>query len=447
MYKTNLIKAFCLFFTFTFLWASCEKKNPNFQKESADAEYLHRSMLELTSVIKHDLFPPMIASRIYAYAHVAAYEALNANTKGYQSLSNQLNGLGEMPKSEAGKEYCFPLASVKAYLKVGKKLIFSEDSITAFEDRIFEEMKMIGIPKDVYERSIAYGDSVGGAIIKWSAKDNYAQTRSMPKYTVSQNNPARWSPTAPDYADAVEPHWCKIRPMAMDSAAQFKPAPAIPFDSSKNSQFYKEAYEVYKSVADSTPERIETGRYWDDSPASTNNAGHFNFVVKKVTPPGHWLHITMYASRTLKKDIYQVAEAYAKVAISQLDVSISCWDEKYRSEVIRPETYISKYIAPEWVPIIVTPPFPEYPSGHSTFSGAACAVLTALYGDNVAFTDSTEVQFGMAPRSFKSFNEAAKQAAISRFYAGIHYMPACDNGIKQGVDVGNFVLNKIKTKK
>lgn len=424
-----------------------QKKNPNYQQEVADAEYLHRSMMELTSVIKHDLFAPMIAARIYAYTHVAAYEALNANTEGYMTLSNQLNDLGEMPKPEAGKEYCFPLASVKAYLKVGKKLIFSEDSITAFEEKIFKEMQDIGIPEDVYERSLAYGDAIGEAVIEWSVKDNYAQTRSMPKYKVGQSNPSRWSPTSPDYADALEPHWCKIRPMVIDSAAQFKTAAATPFDTNKNSKFYKEAYAVYQSVADSTPERIATGHYWDDSPASTNNAGHFNFVVKKVTPPGHWLHITMYASRQLNKNVYEVAEAYAKLAISEFDASISCWDEKYRSEVVRPETYISKYISPDWTPIIVTPPFPEYPSGHSAFSGGACAVLNALYGNNIAFTDSTEYQFGMAPRSFKSFDEAAKEAAISRFYAGIHYIPACENGMKQGSDVGNFVLNNVKTKK
>ncbi len=447
MYKINSLKAVTFFSFFSLMLISCEKKNPNFQKEAANSEFLHRSMLQLTSVIKHDLFPPMIASRIYAYTHVAAYEALNPNTEGYLSLSGQLNGLGQMPKPEAGKEYCFPLASVKAYLKVGKKLIFSEDSVTAFEDKIFKEFKDIGIPKDVYERSLAYGDTIGSAIIMWSAKDNYAQTRSMPKYTVTPNNPARWRPTAPDYADALEPHWGKIRPLVMDSAAQFKPAPATPFDSSKTSRFYKEAHEVYQTVADSTPERIAIGQYWDDSPASTSNAGHVNFVIKKVTPPGHWLHVAMYASRQQKKNIYEVAEIYAKLAISEFDASISCWNEKFRSEVIRPETYISKYIAPDWIPIIVTPPFPEYPSGHSVFSGAAATTLNALLGQNIAFTDSTELQFGMMPRTFKSFDEAAQQAAVSRMYAGIHYRPACDNGIKQGIDVGNYVLQKVKTRK
>ena len=447
MYKSTILKAFFTAFLFSILLISCEKKNPNYQQEVANAEYLHRSMMELTSVIKHDLFPPMIASRIYAYAHIAAYEALNPNTPQYQSLSGQLNDLGEMPKPQAGKEYCFPLASIKAYLKVGKKLIFSEDSISAFEEKIFKEMKTIGIPKDVYDRSLAYGDTVGGAIIKWSTKDNYAQTRSMPKYTVTPNNPSRWQPTAPDYADALEPHWRKIRPIVMDSAAQFKPLPATPFDSTKGSKFYNEALEVYQTVADSTPGRIATGQYWDDSPASTNNVGHVNFVIKKVTPPGHWLHITMYVCRKENKNMYEVAEAYARLAIAEFDASISCWDEKYRSEVVRPETYIGRYIKSDWTPIIVTPPFPEYSSGHSVFSGAASSVLSALLGNNVSFTDSTELQFGMAPRTFQSFDEAAQQAAVSRLYAGIHYRPACENGVKQGIDVGNYVLTKIKTKK
>lgn len=447
MYKLNFLRFFTTFSLFIFLLVGCEKKNPNFQKEVENAEYLHRSMLALTSVIKHDLFPPMIASRIYAYAHVAAYEAMNPHTGQYISMAGQLNQLSELPKPEAGKEYCFPVASIKAYFRVGKRLIFSEDSITAFENKLLKEMKDIGIPKDVFERSVAYGDTIGGAIIKWSSKDNYAQTRSMPKYTVAIKNPATWQPTAPDYADALEPHWNKIRPMAMDSVSQFMPARPTAFDSSKTSKFYKEAYEVYKTVADSTKERIDIGHYWDDSPASTNNVGHVNFVIKKVTPPGHWLHINLYVARQNKKNLYEVAEAYAKLAIAEFDGGISCWDEKYRSEVIRPETYISRYIVPEWTPIIVTPPFPEYPSGHSVFSGAALAVLNGVWGNNVGFTDSTEVQFGMEVRSFKSFEEAAQQAAISRLYAGIHYRPACENGIVQGQNVGNYVLNKIKTRK
>jgi hypothetical protein len=442
-------KRICIASIFITAIIGCESehKNPNYQQEAANPEFLHRSLLSLTSTIKHDLFAPMVAARIYAYANIAGYEALVAGSPTHKSLVGQLNGLTELPKPEAGKEYCYPIASVKAYLKVGKKWTFSEDSIEAVTGRLLQDFKQIGIQKDVFERSVAYGDAVGDAIIAWSVKDNYPQTRSMPKYTVKMKDPSRWQPTAPDYADAVEPHWNKIRTLVMDSAAQFKPIPPTPYSIDKSSKFYKEAFEVYKSVLDSTAERIATARYWDDSPSSTQNAGHVNFTIKKVTPPGHWLHIAMYAARQQKTDIYRTAEINALLSIALFDGVISCWDEKYRSEVVRPETYITKNINQNWLPIIVTPPFPEYTSGHSVFSGSASQILAHIYGDKVAFIDSTEVQFGMQPRTFNTFSEAANQAAISRLYGGIHYRPAIEVGVKQGRAVGDYIFEKIKMKK
>ena len=269
----------------------------------------------------------------------------------------------------------------------------------------------------------------------------------MAKYSIKQRDITVWRPTRPDYADALEPHWNKIRPLLLDSAAQFKPVRPTPFDSVKTSKFYKEAFEVYKTVADSTPERIATAWYWDDNPVATLNAGHFNIIRKKLTPSGHWMWMTMYACRKGNKNMFEASEAYTKVSIGLFEVFISCWDEKYRSEVIRPETYIGQYIEPQWTSIIVSPPFPEYTSGHSCVSGVSSQILTGVFGDNFAYTDSTELQFGLAPRSFKSFKAAAAQAAISRMYAGIHYRPACEVGITQGEAVGNYVLSKVKTQK
>lgn len=421
-------------------------KNPNFQADAADAAFIHDAMQGLTHVIKHDNFPPMIASRIYAYAHIAAYEALNGNTPQYRSLVGQIKTLPTLPKPEQGQEYCLPLASIQAYIKVGKALTFSLDSMEKVEKSLMTRFEAIGIPKEVFKRSLAYGDTLAGAVLKWAVGDAYNPTRSMPKYTVIQQDPSRWRPTAPGYDDALEPHWNKIRPMIMDSAAQFKPVPPTPFDSSKTSKFYKEAYEVYQSVADSTPERIATGWYWDDNPVALNNAGHVNFITKKVSPGGHWLWITMYTAKAQKASIFAATEAYLKVAVGLFDGFISCWDEKYRSNVIRPESYIGKYIAPDWTPIIVTPPFPEYTSGHSCVSGASSVILADIFGDNTPFTDSTEVQFGLPARTFASFREAAEQAAISRFYAGIHYMPAIREGLVQGRNVGKNVVEKLKTR-
>lgn len=436
---------YCLSSIIFFTGCESEIKNLNFQQDAANPAFINRSMMALTQTIKYDLFAPMIASRITYYAHVASYEALNAQNPKYKSLSGQLKELGAMPKPQQGLEYCYPAAAVKAYLRVGKKLIFSEDSIAHFEKQIIADFKKIGVPKDVLERSLSFGDTIADAIIQWSTKDNYAQTRSMSKYTVTPNDPVRWRPTSPDYADAMEPHWCDIRTAVMDSAAQFKPIPAPKFDTLKSSFFYKIALETYKTVQDSTADKIATAWYWDDNPVATFNAGHVNISRKKIPPGGHWLWITMYAANQKKLDIYQINEAYTLVAIGLFDAFISCWDEKYRSNVIRPESYITKYINPEWTSVIVTPPFPEYTSGHSCVSGSSSTILSKFFGDNYRFTDSTELQFGLAPRSFNSFNEAARQAAVSRLYAGIHYRPACENGLIQGEKVGRNVLEKIVT--
>ncbi len=436
------------FSTFLFFF-SCqpEKSNPNYQQDAANPEFLHQSLMSLSKVVKHDLFPPMVAARIYCYAQIAAYEALNAQTPQYISLAGQLRDMPKMPKAEAGKDICLPLSAVKAYYKVGTQLTFSGDSMEVEWQKLMSEFKKIGIPKAVFDRSIAFGDTIGARILAWGAGDNYAATRSMAKYSIKQRDITVWRPTRPDYADALEPHWNKIRPLLLDSAAQFKPVRPTPFDSVKTSKFYKEAFEVYKTVADSTPERIATAWYWDDNPVATLNAGHFNIIRKKLTPSGHWLWMTMYACRKANKNIFEASEAFTKVCIGLFEVFISCWDEKYRSEVIRPETYIGQYIEPQWTSIIVSPPFPEYTSGHSCVSGASSQILTGIFGDNFAYTDSTELQFGLAPRSFKSFKDAAAQAAISRMYAGIHYRPACEVGITQGQAVGNYVLSKVKTQK
>lgn len=448
----NVLKT--IFTTLTFsailLFSSCEnegKINPNFQQEAANPEFLHQSMMGLTKVIKHDLFPPMIAARIYTYSQIAAYESLNAQTPQYQSLAGQLKDLPQMPHIEADKEYCLPLAAIQAYFRVGKQLTFSGDSADVEKAKVMNQFKAIGIPKSVFERSLALGDTVAGTVLKWATKDNYAQTRSMPKYSIKQQNPGTWRPTTPDYADALEPHWNEIRPLILDSAAQFKPVRPTPFDTVKSSKFYKEAFEVYKSVADSTPERIATAWYWDDNPVAVFSAGHFMMTRKKLTPASHWMWITMYSCRQQHKSVLESSEAYLKVAVGLFDVFISCWDEKYRSEMIRPETYIGQYIAPNWSPILVTPPFPEYTSGHSCASGASSTILSDVFSAQTSFVDSSELQFGLSPRTFKSFNDAALQAAMSRFYAGIHYRPACDVGLTQGQNVGKYVLTKVKTRK
>ncbi|MEO7988252.1 MAG: vanadium-dependent haloperoxidase [Chryseolinea sp.] len=429
------------------VFVSCSNGDEGAWRAKAEnPEFLHRSVKHVTDVIVHDIFSPPVASRIYTYMSVAAYEAAIQKNKNYVSLVGQLRGLKAVPKPDSTLEYCFALASVRATLKVGKTLVFSDDMMDGFIEKILKEYKDTGMPEEVFERSVAYGIQVADSIMKWSSKDNYKQSRSFPKYSI-EDNPATWKPTPPAYMDAVEPHWNKIRPFVLDSVQQFKPQPPTPFSIDKKSQFYAEALEVHDIGVALTKEQHEIAAFWDCNPFVMNVKGHVMFATKKISPGGHWMNITHVACAKTNADFVQSAEAYARVAMSLVDGFISCWDEKYRSRLIRPESYINQYIDEDWVPMLQTPPFPEYTSGHSVISGSAAVALTTLFGDNFAFTDSTEVEFGMTVRNFKSFDEACNEAAVSRIYGGIHYRPACDNGLEQGKKVGSFIRDKIKTRK
>jgi hypothetical protein len=171
------------------------------------------------------------------------------------------------------------------------------------------------------------------------------------------------------------------------------------------------------------------------------------FATKKISPGGHWMNITRVACRKVNADPVRSAETYARVSIALADAFISCWDEKYRSKLIRPETYINQYIDENWTPFLQTPPFPEYTSGHSVISSSAAVMLTDAFGDNFAFTDSTEMEYGMPARSFDSFLQASEEAAVSRLYGGIHYRPACEIGVREGRAIGRLIADRLKTLK
>ena len=441
--KSFLQKVFLL----TLVLTSCsDEDNGEWKKSAQNPEFLHRSVKQITDIIVHDIFSPPVASRIYTYMSVAGYEAaLHEDTK-YVSLAGQLNGLEAFPQPDAGLEYCYTLASVQAMLKVGRSLVFSEDKLDNFYNTIMQEFKDTGMPPDVFERSVEFGTKIADHVMAWSSKDNYKQSRSFPKYSIL-DDPATWKPTPPAYMDAVEPHWNKIRPFAIDSAGQFKPQKPTEFSIDKNSQFYKEALQVHDVGVNLTEEQRQIASFWDCNPFVMNVKGHVMFATKKISPGGHWMNITHVICVMRKADAAQSAEAYARVAVSLVDGFISCWDEKYRSKLIRPETYINQYINENWVPLLQTPPFPEYTSGHSVISSSAATALTNLFGENVAFTDSTEVEFGLSVRNFNSFEQASQEAAVSRMYGGIHYKPACDNGMVQGKAIGNYIVQKVRTRK
>lgn len=430
--------------------ASCSTKktdNQAYKKVTENPIMFSRTVKELNNVVLHNNFPPMIATRNYTYALIAAYECMAAGDSNYVSLSGQIKHLPPMPKPDTGKKIDFNLASMYAFIKVGNEVTFPEGNMMKVFDRLKDTLNKVGIPQDVFDASVAYAGEVVKTIMAWSKKDNYPQTRTAEKYNVTTQD-GRWIPTPPVYGQAVEPHWMEIRTLVLDSPSQFM-APRPPkFDiTNKNSVYYKALMEV-KNLGDSlTDEQKHIADFFDDNPFKMHVTGHVMYATKLFSPAGHWLNIIGIASEKSKADFHKTIYAYCKTAIALFDGFVACWDEKYRSNYIRPETAINKYIDPDWRPRIQTPSFPSYTSGHSTITSSAGEVMTDIFGDNFNYTDTSTLEFGIPARSFTSFRHAVQEASISRVYGGIHYRFDCDEGMNMGTKIGTLVVNRLKMKK
>lgn len=425
---------------------SCKQKG-NYKKLTSDPLLYCKTVKELNDVVLENNFPPMIASRNYAYANIAAYECMVAGDSRFQSLAGQIKHLPAMPKPEAGKEIDFSLAALFSFTKVGNAVTFPEGSMMNYYDELKDKANEAGIPSSILENTIAFSDTIVAVILKWSKKDNYLQLRTAERYVVLAQE-GRWVPTPPMYGQAVEPHWKDMRTLVLDSASQFRPPGPPVFDmKDKNSVYYKALMEV-KQIGDSlTDEQKQIADFFDDNPFKLNVRGHLSFATKKFSPAGHWENIVGIAAEKSKVDFGTTVYAYTKTSIALFDAFISCWDEKYRSNYVRPETVINKYIDPDWHPYIQTPPFPSYSGGHSTISAAAAEVITDVFGDHFAYRDTSEMEFGIPARNFTSFRQAALEASISRVYGGIHYRFDCDNGNSRGILLGDFIVQHLKMKK
>lgn len=442
------MKVFNFFLIITiFCFHSCsETNNINYKEQLSDPELFQAAMQNLTDIVVYDIFSPPVASRVYLYPSVAAYEIMAYfNSDYFNSLKGQVKELRNIPIPE-NPNIDPNLAAIFSFNQVGKALIFSEKKMEIFETNFDNKLKYFGVPSRVINASKEYADKVSKSILDWASKDMYSQTRTFPKYSILEGD-RFWKPTPPDYMDGIEPHWPKIRTMVLDSSNQFPPKDPIPFDLKKGSPFHKQLMEVYQVTNSLTEEQTNIAKFWDCNPYVSHHKGHAMFATKKITPGGHWIGITAVATRKAKSSFEDTINAYVNVSIALFDAFISCWDEKWKTLVVRPETLINQYYDEEWLPLLQTPPFPEYTSGHSVISRAAALTLTDLFGENFDFVDTTEVSYGLPSRSYKSFINASEEAAISRLYGGIHYMMAITEGVAQGQNVGDFIVKNIQTKK
>jgi hypothetical protein len=427
--------------------AACHSDH-DYDKIFKDPALYCNTVHELNTVVMGNNFSPIVASRNYLYASVAGYEVMAAgNPSKYNSLAGQLRGLGPVPRPNAGLSPDFELAALLAFCKLGEAVTFPEGSMKAYVDSLKQMAADHGMPSDMLTATITYADTVSAAIMRWSKKDHYLETRGAPEYTVN-DSAGRWVPTPPAYTPAMEPHWSEIRYVVMDSVRQFMPPPPYKFDvTDKNSPYYKEVKKIQNKGDSLTPEEAWIADFWDDNPFKLNVSGHLMFGTKKFSPPGHWMSVVGIAAKQAGADFPTTVTAYAKTAIALFDSFIQCWNIKYVYNTLRPETAINKYFDPNWRPHLQTPPFPEYTCGHCTVSAAAAEALTSVFGDHLSYTDTTEMEFGIDRRSYKSFRDAADETEKSRFYGGIHYQYSCAVSHKMGTEIGVLVTDRLKMKK
>ncbi len=379
-------------------------------------------------------FSPPVASRALGYLGVTLYEAVRPGMTGYRSLAGQLNELTTLPQPAAGRTYHWPTVANSALASMSRHMFGpaageNPSRIEALEATFANRFKTELAPA-VFGRSVIQGQRIAEAVYAWSLTDGGHEGYARNKVVYEPAKaPGSWVGTPPDFASALQPGWGENRPFT--SGSECPVTPPLAYSEDPTSAFYAEALEVYKTVATLSPEGHIIARYWADNPTETS------------TPPGHW---TAILTRFLTEGGYSLeraAEAYAKLELALADSFIVCWRDKYQYNVMRPVSYIQKVIDASWntsaiTDPVVTPPFPEYPSGHSVQSAAAAAVLTAEFGV-VPFTDHAHDALGFAPRTFPSFWAAAEEAALSRLYGGIHYRAAITEGLEQGRCIGKRI--------
>ncbi|HYM95204.1 MAG TPA: vanadium-dependent haloperoxidase [Chitinophagaceae bacterium] len=429
-----------------FVLGSCKAKQKDYVNVFKDPLFFSKTVKELNNVVMQNNFPPIIASRNYTYACIAAYEVMVLGDNRFNSLAGQIKHLPAITPQDT-TNVNFNYASILAFCKVGEAVTFPEGSMKDYLNKLDSIADESGMSSAMKKATKQLADSVANHILRWSKKDNYAQTRTAERYQITAEE-GRWVPTPPAYLQALEPHWREIRTMVMDSATQFIPSRPPVFDmKNKNSKYYQEVIAIKNMVDSLTDEQKHIADFWDDLGTRMIVEGHVMFTAKKFSPPGHWMNIVGIAAQKANADFSTTVYAYAKTAIASFDAFIQCWDEKYRSNAVRPETVINKYLDVAWRPYLQTPPFPEYTCGHSTCSAAAAEALTSVFGDNLAYTDSSELEFGIKNRSFTSFRQAANENSWARFYGGIHYHNSCVVASEYGKMVGDLVNERLKMKK
>jgi hypothetical protein len=401
-----------------------------------------KALNAINMTMVHDVVSPPVAARYYAYSMLGAYSIVAAHTKNLPAPQRLVKSFTTDLRLDTVKAtYDYQIAAYYSMLETARLLLPSGETLTEEEQDFLQALAKQGVKAGVLAQSARVGKLAAAAVVKYSKADHYAQLSALKRYTPIKAE-GNWYPTPPAYLEAVEPNWKTIRPLVIDSASGFRPAAPCAFSKDTTSAFYHEALAVYKVSKKLTPEQLEITQFWDCNPFAVSTSGHMSIGFKKISPGGHWMNIAALVAKQQKVGFDKTIYVLCIEGITLMDAFISTWDAKYATNRIRPETYINRYMDVKWQPVLQTPPFPEYTSGHAVVSNASAEVLSCLLGDKVAYVDDTEIPYGSGKRAFTSFRQAAAEASVSRFYGGIHYMDSIESGNEQGRKIGRYIVAK-----
>lgn len=428
-------KLFLFAFAVTGLFAGYSQKKPSF----TTSDYVV-VLKQATDVMVNDATSPVAASRYYAYINLCANETITLFDKQQPQFSGAVKGLKSITVDDTLIKNSDPqLAVIFALNKSATRLLPSGYLLKKNLDSLKLIAKKRKLSSQKINTTLELVDQVVDHVLRYAAADGFVKLSGLRKFTPS-NGDEYWQPTAPGFMAAIEPYWHTLRTFMLDSCSQFTGGPPHTYSTDSSSSFYKELTEVYVLSKNLSKEQSDIANFWDCNPFALQQVGHLEFGLKKISPGGHWMGITGIACKKRKLSLSKTAYAHALVSIGLADAFISCWNNKYKYNRVRPVTAIKKLIDRNWSPLLQTPPFPEYTSGHSVISATSATILTYLFGDNFSFTDGTEIEFGLPARKFNSFLQASNEAAISRLYGGIHFRDAIENGVKEGEQIGKFVI-------
>lgn len=376
-------------------------------------------------------FTPPVASRAFGYMGLALYEAVVPGMPAYVSMSGRLYEMPPITLPDAGATYHWPTVANNALAIITDSLFSNatqpnKDALHAIRDNYNTDFAYQLSP-DVFNDSRAFGEAIANDIFNFSKTDGgyNCQKTNFPTDFDPPVGPDKWVPVGMQVC--MQPYWGSHRPFIEADTIEAILGPYPEFSTEPSSEFYNYAYEVYETGLNLTDEERTIAEFWADNPGT-------------VTPPGHSLSMLENILSVYDHNLEVAALAYAKLGIGLSDAFLACWKTKYIYCLVRPVSYIQTYIDSTWQTVVSTPPFPEYPSGHSSQSGAMAVILTDVFGPNFVFVDSVHgTNFG-GPRTFNSFQEAAEEAAVSRLYGGIHYAFSNNGGLDIGYIVGENVL-------